>query len=95
MPTTVESPHLAPMLDTPCFSCQTKTLTHAIVVPNDDLARRGLVSICATKCEACGDVRLYPELSDGATRLELRAELDEIAALLTEVACDALSAPRH
>ena len=91
----VEDPNLAPLLDTPCFSCQTNCLTQSIIVPTDDLARRGLVSICATKCEACGDVRLYPELSDSATRLELRAELDEIAALLTEVACDALSAPRH
>jgi hypothetical protein len=95
MPTTVENADLAPLLDTPCFSCQTNYLTQSIIAPTDDLARRGLVSICATKCEACGDVRLYSELSSGAPRLELRAELDEMAAVLTEVACDALSDRRH
>ncbi len=95
MPTTVENPDLALLLDTPRLSCQTHYLTQSIIVPTDDLARRGLVSICATKCEACGDVRLYSELTDTAPRLELRAELDEIAAVLTEVACDALAANRH
>jgi len=43
MPTTVEDPNLAPLLNSLCFSCQTHYLTQSIIVPTDDLARRGLV----------------------------------------------------
>jgi hypothetical protein len=79
----------------PCPACANKSLCGKEITPNSELAQRGLVSLSATRCYACGDVRLFGRYSGTADRLELRDELDYLAAMLTEVACEDLSDVLH
>ena len=55
-----------------CLACQTESATLVIFEPISDLAPPELESIHGTRCDACGDVRLYQLLKDGTTDAEIR-----------------------
>jgi len=67
-----------------CLACQTDSASRVIFEPISDLAPPQLESIHGTRCDACGDVRLYQLLKDGTTDAEIRSELDILAGILTE-----------
>jgi hypothetical protein len=66
-----------------------------IFEPISDLAPARLESIYGTRCDACGDVRLYQLLNDGTTDAEIRSELDIPAKILTAACSEELSNVRH
>ncbi len=78
-----------------CYACQTKAVTLVSIEPISKLALPQLESIHGTRCDACGDVRLYQFLQDGTTDADIRAELDELACYLTEACSEDLSRGRH
>lgn len=79
----------------PCPACQEQSLCGKKITPNKRLALSGLTSLSATRCYACGDVRLYGTYADNADRAELRGELDFLSAMLSEVAIEEISSGRH
>ncbi len=88
MPNALQDPESGTEPKLWCFSCQTYSLDISTVAPTPDLAQRGVEHVAATKCSNCGDVRVYASGTDDSLPFDLRAEFDEMAALLTEVARD-------
>ncbi len=78
-----------------CFACQTESATRVVFEPISDLAPPQLQSIHGTRCDACGDVRLYQLLKDGTTDADIRADLDVLAKILTEACSEVLPSGRH
>ena len=78
-----------------CYACETKSATRISFEPISELAPSQLESIHGTRCDACGDVRLYQLLKDGTVEAAIRAELDELAWILTETCSEGLSHGRH
>jgi len=78
-----------------CYACETKSATRISFAPISELAPPQLEGIHGTRCDACGDVRLYQLLKDGTTDAAICAELDELAWILTEACCEGLSHARH
>ncbi len=78
-----------------CYACETKSATRISFAPISELAPSELKSIHGTRCDACGDVRLYQLLKDGTVDAAIRAELDELACILTEACAEGLSHDRH
>ena len=78
-----------------CFACQTESATRVVFEPISDLAPPQLQSIHGTRCDACGDVRLYQLLKDGTTDAEIREELDVLAAILTDACSEDVYRGRH
>ncbi len=85
---TDKTPHL-------CLACQTESATCISFEPISELAPPQLESIHGTRCDACGDVRLYQLLKDGTTDAEIRSELDILAGILTEACSEDLYRGRH
>jgi hypothetical protein len=54
-----------------------------------------LKSIHGTRCDPCGDIRLYQLLKDGTTDPAIRIEIDELAWMLTEAYVEGLFHQRH
>lgn len=79
----------------PCYACQTDSAALVVFEPISDLAPPQLESIHGTRCDACGDVRLYQSLKDGTTDAEIRSELDILAKILTEACSEVVSRERH
>lgn len=73
-----------------CHACQTESVTVAAIAAEYDNAPGFLPSLRVTRCHGCGDVRVYAESSDAAAGAELRADLDELARLLTDCALEEL-----
>ena len=78
-----------------CYACETKSATRISFAPISELAPPQLKSTHGTRCDACGDVRLYQTLKDGTVEAAIRAELDELAWILTETCSEGLSHGRH
>ncbi len=78
-----------------CYACQTQSATNVCVDPIADLAPENLLYIHGTRCDACGDVRLYQLLKDDTTDSAIREELDVLAMMLTKVFQEGLSDERH
>ena len=78
-----------------CHACQTESALRIIFEPISDLAPPQLESIHGTRCDTCGDVRLYQLLKDGTTDAEIRSELDILAGILTEACSEDIYRGRH
>ena len=66
-----------------CYACQTESATRVSFEPISELAPPELERIHGTRCDACGDVRLYQLLKNGTTDAEIRSELDVCGAVPT------------
>ncbi len=82
-------------LERACPACDQPFLHGSVIVPAPNLVRRGLSEIDATRCFVCGDVRLIGRYRETTNKHELRAELDYLAMVLTEVAEDEYLAGAH
>jgi hypothetical protein len=71
-----------------CPSCRTEAVYAKNIAAVLDSARRGLESIYATRCFGCGDVRLIGTYWSHDQSLDLRAELDQLAAIMSEIAAE-------
>ncbi len=67
-----------------CYACRTEAATNVSFEPSSNLTPAKLVNIYGTRCDACGDVRLFQLLNDGTTDPAIREELDVLAMMLTE-----------
>ena len=68
--------------------CRTENLYTENIVVAPDLARRGLASVQAFRCLGCGDVRLIGTYWNDAEGLDLRENLDYLAAVMSEIAAE-------
>ena len=78
-----------------CLACETESAIRIIFELIFELALRQLERIHGTRCDACGDVRLYQLLKDGTTDAEIRSELGVLASILTEACSEAVVRGRH
>jgi len=82
-------------LDHACLACQTNNLTGKQILPGPEMRSKGIRTLNATKCDSCGDIRLYATCSSPEIRAEVRGELDFISAMLTEAICEELPDVQH
>jgi hypothetical protein len=78
-----------------CLACETESATRVNFSPISDLAPPQIDRIHGTRCDACGDVRLYQILKDGTTDVAIRSELDILAEILTGAHYEVVSRGRH
>ena len=78
-----------------CLACETISATRVEFAPVSALAPCQIKRIHGTRCDACGDVRLYQDRNDGSTDPEVREELDILARILTDACSEAASHERH
>lgn len=78
-----------------CHSCRTNSAALVRIEDVDELALDSIESVHGTRCDACGDVRLYQVLKDGTTDPDIRTYLDDLALLLTAACYQEASRERH
>ncbi len=65
------------------------------MAPISDVAPIPIERIFGTRCDACGDIRLYQISNEGTPDHEIRVELDDFAQFLSLAHQEVFSNARH